>query len=66
MSKNNLEKTLRKELEVLNDVIDRRILRGLSYSREAKRHKFVLSNLSRIRRESSVGSGWLSRSFSII
>ena len=63
MSKQNLERTLRKELEFLNDIIDQRIIRGLSYAREAKRHKFILSNLSQIRRLER--SGWFTRSFSI-
>ncbi len=61
MSKQNLEKSLRKELEVLNDVIDQRIIRGLSYTREARRHKFILSNLSNIQR---ARSGWMVRSLS--
>lgn len=66
MSKQNLEKILKKELEVLNDQIDEKIIRGLSYAREARRHKFILTSLSNIRRESRTDSGWLTRSFSII
>ena len=56
---------LRKELEIVNDIIDKKIIRGLSYAREARRHKFILSNLARIRRAQK-SSGWFSRSFSII
>lgn len=63
MSKQNLEKVLRRELEVLNDVIDHKIIRGLSYAKEARRHKFILNNLSDIRR-AQTGSGWFGRSFS--
>ena len=63
MSKQNLEKTLRKELEILNDLIDRKIIRGLSYAREASRHKFILSSLSNIRRTDS-RVGWPTRMFS--
>ena len=66
MSKHNLEKTLRKELEVLNDIIDQKIIRGASYAREARRHKFILSQIQQIKREARSGTNWLSRSFSII
>ena len=69
MSKQNLEKVLRGELEILNDVIDQKIIKGLSYKREAKRHKFILASLSNIHREMRTSSGWLTRSlntFSII
>ena len=62
----NLEKALKGELEVLNDVIDKRIIRGLSYAREARRHKFILSRIQEIKRESRSGTNWLVRSFSLI
>lgn len=62
MSKQNLEKALKRELEVLNDVIDQKIIRGLSYSKEAKRHKFIVYSLASMKRSS--GSNWLARSFS--
>ena len=65
MSKQNLERVLRRELEVVNDVIDQRIIRGLSYGRESRRHKFILSNLSKIRK-TRASSGWFMRPFSII
>ena len=61
MSKQNLERVLRKELEVINDVIDQKIIKGLSYTREARRHKFILNNLENIRR---ARSNWMARSFS--
>lgn len=63
MSKQSLEKILRKELEVLNDQIDEKIIRGLSYAKEAKRHKFILSSLANIGRETKSNSGWLTKSF---
>lgn len=66
MSKQNLEKILRRELEALNDQIDEKIIKGLSYAREAKRHKFLLSSLANVRREVRSNSGWLTRTFSII
>lgn len=58
----NLERTLMRELEILNDEIDRKIIRGISYSRESKRHKFILNNLNQIRKINRVS--WLSKSFS--
>ena len=66
MSKQNLEKTLRRELEVLNDVIDQKIIKGLSYTREARRHKFLLSNIASLRRASRMQSGWFSKSFGLV
>lgn len=63
MSKQNFEKALRRELGVLNEVIDQKIVKGLSYAKEARRHKFILNSLSDIRR-AQTGSGWFSRSFS--
>jgi len=69
MSKQNLEKVLRSELDILNDVIDQKIIKGLSYTRESKRHRFILASLSNIRKEMRTNSGWLTRSlntFSII
>lgn len=69
MSKQDLEKALRKELTTLNYEIDRRIVKGLSYVREAKRHRFILSSLSGIGKSSRFG--WFTRpksfgTFSII
>ena len=65
MGKYNLEKKLRKELRIINSEIDDRIIRGLSYAREAKRHRFIVSTLNRIRNSER---SWLTRSlsFSII
>lgn len=60
MSKYNLEKALRRELSVLNEVIDRKIVRGLSYAKEARRHKAVVRSLSMMR-----SSGWFSKPFSM-
>ena len=61
MSKQTLEKTLKRELEILNDVIDHKIIKGQSYAREARRHKFILSQLSDIRRY-KLKSHWMFRS----
>jgi len=61
MSKQNLEKELKKELEIVNDVIDKKIIRGLSYVGEAKRHRFILNSLVNIRRN-KIRSHWMVRS----
>jgi len=62
MSKQNFEKALRDELEVLNETIDRKIIKGLPYSAEARRHKALLSQILNIRRRET-RSGWFARSF---
>lgn len=66
MSKQNFEKVLRRELASLNDRIDEKIMRGLSYSVEARRHKMILSQLASIRRASRSGSGWFLKSLSFV
>ncbi len=66
MSKQNLEKILRSELEVLNDIIDHKIIKGLSYAREAKRHKFILSKLAEVKKENRSANNWLGRAFSTV
>ncbi|OHA93962.1 MAG: hypothetical protein A3H52_02395 [Candidatus Zambryskibacteria bacterium RIFCSPLOWO2_02_FULL_39_26] len=62
MTKQNLEKALKRELILLNEIIDQKIVRGFSYAREARRHKYILSSIRRMRQN----SGWFSRSFSFI
>ena len=64
MSKQNLEKTFKKELEILNDQIDRKIIKGLSYAKESRRHKFILQSLNSLSRNNSQ-SNWFSKSFSL-
>jgi len=68
MSKQNLEKVLRQELETLNDKIDEKIIKGLPYKMEARRHKFILNSLAEINTEGN-SSSWFTRplnTFSII
>lgn len=65
MSKYNLEKALRRELEVLNDIIDQKIIKGLSYAKEARRHKFLLVSLADLRREEQ-RFNWLARSLNLV
>ena len=59
-----MQKNFRKELESLNQKIDAKIVRGRSYVREARRHKFLLSKLYKLDRPSPFG--WLSKSFGFI
>ena len=66
MSKQNLEKVLRRELVELNDRIDEKIIRGLSYTYESRRHRLVMSQLADIRRTSRSGSGWFLKSLSFV
>ena len=48
MSKYQLAQSVQKELEVLNRRIDQKILRGISYAMEARRHRMLLSKLTRL------------------
>jgi len=52
MSKSELKYTLKSEITKVNKEIDRKIVRGLPYSREARYHKTLLQRLSIIRRKS--------------
>lgn len=55
------EKMLLRELSIVNEEIDRKILRGLSYARESKRHKFIIASLDNLRRSRH---GWMMRALS--
>jgi hypothetical protein len=59
MTQNAFEKEIRKELDRLNRRIDEKIIRGLSYAQEARRHKQLIA---RLRPQKS----FFSRSFSFI
>jgi len=52
MSKYQLAQSVQKELEVLNRRIDQKILRGISYAMEARRHRMLLSKLTRLNQHS--------------
>ncbi len=45
MTRENFTKSAQKEIESLNQLIDMKIIKGLSYKKEAKRHKFLLSKI---------------------
>lgn len=59
MSKYELRKTIQKELRELNYRIDMKIVRGLSYRQEARRHKFLLMQFDRLSRQAAKGWGLL-------
>ena len=66
MSKIVLEKNIKSELKRINDVIDMKIIRGMSYRREALRHRFLLYRLSDLHRLSRFHSNWLQRSVNVV
>lgn len=51
MNKTTLFKEIHKEINKLNDRIDTKIIKGRSYSKEARIHKNLLTTLQRINRE---------------
>jgi len=59
MSKRHLENILKKELWDLNEVIDAKIVIGLPYTKEARRHKFLFARL--LNAEKAEKKGWFSR-----
>jgi hypothetical protein len=66
MSKFILEKKIQNELRKLNAVIDTKILKGISYRREALRHRFLLNRLSDLHRLSRFHSNWLQRAVNVV
>lgn len=63
MSKYQIAKAVQKELEILNRRIDQKILRGISYMTEARRHKMLLAQLARLHRHHT--PSFFSRLFSV-
>lgn len=72
MSKHNVEKTIRAEINRLNEIIDQKIIRGLSYRREAEQHSFLRGRLMQMKNSRALsranvrGSGWLERSLGFV
>lgn len=48
MSKHQAKRIIREEIEKLNQEIDLRIIKGVSYRHEALRHKFLSAQLARL------------------
>ena len=46
MSKTKLSKIIKRELSMLNETIDWKIVKGLPYQREALRHKMLRRQLA--------------------
>jgi hypothetical protein len=66
MSKFTLEKKIKSELKVINDVIDLKIIKGVSYKREALRHRFLLYRLVDLHRLPRFQSSWFQRSVNVV
>ncbi len=57
MSKYKTAYILKKELKKLNEDIDYKIIKGVSYRREALRHRYIRTQLEKITTASR--AGWL-------
>lgn len=66
MSKQKAEKTIRVELSTLNEIIDQKIIKGLSYKRESRRHKALLSQLTHMNSTRVLQPGWFGRSLRLV
>ena len=53
MSKYRLSKIVQAEINKLNQIIDLKIIRGQSYKKESRRHKFLISQLNDLNHQSS-------------
>ncbi len=60
MSKQKLITTIHTELEKINEQIDLKIIQGLEYKREARRHKFLVSHLTQVIR-GEARTSWVTR-----
>lgn len=54
MSKRETFHLIEEEIDRINEEIDRKIIRGLSYYKESRRHKKLLRDLRRLSEEISV------------
>ncbi len=63
MSKYQTIRTIRAEIDRLNQEIDLRIIQGMPYKRLSIRHKFLRSQLSRL---SPQRLSWFNRSLSFV
>ena len=55
MSKHQYLRNVENELAILNQTIDRKILAGLGYGNEARRHKRLLGLTRELRKRSVLG-----------
>jgi hypothetical protein len=63
MSKHDIVKSLRHEIRKINAVIDQKIIQGLPYHIESRRHKFLMSQMNRI---APKRSAWFGKSLSFV
>jgi hypothetical protein len=66
MSKFILEKNIQSELKKINDIIDIKIIKGISYKRESLRHRFLLNRLVDLHRLPRFHSNWFQRSVNVV
>ncbi len=66
MSNFILEKSIKSELKRINDIIDLKIIKGMSYKREALRHRFLLYRLVDLHRIPKFQSNWFQRSVNVV
>ncbi len=62
MSKHQAIRTIRAEIDRLNQEIDLCIIKGVSYRREAQRHKLLMAQLARMVRSSN----WFNKSLNLV
>jgi hypothetical protein len=53
MTRMTLMYMINKEIRSINKTIDKKIMKGISYDREARRHKDLVSRLRRIESEAA-------------
>jgi hypothetical protein len=63
MSREKLVKTLNSEIREINEIIDMKVIRGVSYRTEAKRHKLLVRMLQDVNRRIQSRSAWSFASF---
>jgi len=59
MSYYKISKIISRELNHLNAMIDLKIIKGESYKKEARRHKFLLSQLMGLSKPKSIFASFL-------
>jgi hypothetical protein len=63
MSKMTMVFSINKELRKINDQIDRKIVKGESYDREARRHRELRSQLRQVERDAAFNRSYSLMSF---
>lgn len=66
MSKRQVERSIQDEITFLNEVIDRKIIKGYSYKRDALQHKMLMEKLRSLRQSRQAKKSWISRSASFV